>query len=48
VDKAKSGKIEIVLKQFAPTSTGFDLYYPQRSKVEPKLREFIEHLKTEN
>jgi DNA-binding transcriptional LysR family regulator len=44
-DKLKSGKLEIVLNQFAPTSTGFYLYYPKRSQVLPKLRAFIEHIK---
>jgi DNA-binding transcriptional LysR family regulator len=44
-DKIDSGKLEIVLKQFAPSSTGYYLYYPQRSQVQPKLRAFIEHLK---
>jgi DNA-binding transcriptional LysR family regulator len=47
-DNVKSGKLEIVLNHFAPTSTGFYLYYPQRSQVQPKLRAFIEHLKTGN
>jgi hypothetical protein len=31
-DKVKSGKLEIVLNQFAPTRTGFYLCYPQRSR----------------
>ena len=31
----KSGKLEIVLNQFAPTSTGFYLNYPPRSQVQP-------------
>jgi hypothetical protein len=39
-DKVISGKLEIVLNQFAPTSTGFYLYYPQRSQVQPKLLRF--------
>jgi len=44
-DKIKSGKLEIVLNSFAPTSTGYYLYYPQRSQVQPKLRAFIDHMK---
>jgi len=44
-DKIKSGKLEIVLNSFAPTSTGYYLYYPQRSQVQPKLRVFIDHMK---
>ena len=46
-DKVKTGKIEIVLHQFAPTSSGFYLYYPQRSQVLPKLRAFIDHVKAQ-
>jgi DNA-binding transcriptional LysR family regulator len=41
----KSGKLEVVLGQYAATSAGFYLYYPKRSQVQPKLRVFIEHLK---
>jgi DNA-binding transcriptional LysR family regulator len=44
-DKVRSGKLEIVLNQFAPTSAGFYLYYPKRSQVLPKLRAFIDHLR---
>ena len=44
----QSGKLEIVLNQFAPTSDGYYLYYPRRSQVQPKLRAFIEHLKKES
>jgi DNA-binding transcriptional LysR family regulator len=47
-DRLASGKLEIVLNQFAPTSDGYYLYYPQRSQVQPKLRAFIEHLKNDN
>lgn len=45
-DKLESGKLETVLNAFAPLSSGYYLYYPQRSQVQPKLRAFIEHLKT--
>ncbi|AFY02516.1 LysR substrate-binding domain-containing protein [Bdellovibrio bacteriovorus] len=45
-DKLNSGKLEVVLNQFAPTSSGYYLYFPQRSQVHPKLRVFIEHLKS--
>jgi Cu2+-exporting ATPase len=44
-DKIESGKLEIVLNQFAPKSAGYYLYYPQRSQVQPKLRAFIDHIK---
>lgn len=47
-DKVSSGKLEIVLNQFACTSTGFYLYYPKRSQVLPKLRAFIDHIQIEN
>jgi DNA-binding transcriptional LysR family regulator len=46
--EVKSGKLEIVLNQFAAVSTGFYLYYPQKSQVQPKLRSFIDHLKEWN
>jgi DNA-binding transcriptional LysR family regulator len=46
--KVRSGKLEIVLNQFSCTSAGFYLYYPKRSQVLPKLRAFIEHVKSEN
>lgn len=47
-NEVKAGKLEIVLSQFAATSGGFYLYYPQKSQVQPKLRSFIEHLKEWN
>lgn len=43
--KLQSGKLEIVLDSFAAVSTGYYLYYPQRSQVQPKLRAFIDHIK---
>jgi DNA-binding transcriptional LysR family regulator len=46
--KLVSGKLEMVLDQFAPTSDGYYLYYPRRAQVQPKLRAFIDHLKAEN
>jgi DNA-binding transcriptional LysR family regulator len=45
IDKVEAGSLEIVLSDYAPTSTGYYLYYPQRSQVHPKLRAFIEHVK---
>jgi len=44
-DKIETGKLEIVLNQFAPKSDGYYLYYPQRSQVQPKLRALIDHIK---
>lgn len=46
--KERSGKLEIVLKQYSATSAGFYLYYPKRSQVLPKLRAFIDHIKNES
>jgi len=45
-DKIESGKLEIVLKQFVPDSSGCYLYFPHKSQVQPKLRAFIEHVKS--
>lgn len=46
-DSARTGKLEIILNQYAASSNGFYLYYPKRSQVLPKLRAFIEHVKSE-
>jgi DNA-binding transcriptional LysR family regulator len=45
IDKVEAGSLEIVLGEYAPTSAGYYLYYPQRSQVHPKLRAFIEHVR---
>ena len=45
--RVRSGKLEIVLNQFACTSAGFYLYYPKGAQVLPKLRAFIDHIKSE-
>jgi DNA-binding transcriptional LysR family regulator len=45
IDKVEAGDLEIVLGEYAPTSSGCYLYFPHRSQVHPKLRAFIEHLK---
>ncbi len=44
-EKVKSGKLEVVLEQYAASSAGFYLYYPRRSQVLPKLRVFIDHIR---
>lgn len=44
----KNRKLEIILNQFAPSSTGFYLYYPQRSQMLPKLRAFVDHIKAKS
>lgn len=45
-DKVKAGKLEIVLNQYAAESEGFYLYYPSRAQIMPKLRAFIDHIKS--
>jgi DNA-binding transcriptional LysR family regulator len=47
-DDIASGKLEVVLRSFAASSAGFYLYYPKRSQVQPKLRAFIEHIKSQD
>lgn len=44
-DEIKTGKLEIVLEQYACKGDGFYLYFPKGSQVLPKLRVFIDHLK---
>ncbi len=43
----KAGLLRQVLAGFAPETPGVFLYYPDRRQVLPKLRAFIEHLKTQ-
>lgn len=47
-DDLDSGKLDVVLSSFAPSSSGYYLYYPSRSQVQPKLRAFIEHVTRES
>ena len=42
----KTGKLVQVLKAFAPTTPGVFLYYPSRHQMMPKLRAFIDHVKS--
>jgi DNA-binding transcriptional LysR family regulator len=42
----KVGKLVHVLEQFAPMVPGVFLYYPGRRQVLPKLRAFIDHVKS--
>lgn len=46
-DFIKTGKLEVILPQFAASSTGYYLYYPKRSQMLPKLRAFVDHIKTQ-
>lgn len=41
----QAGKLEVLLSQFAPSSSGFYLYYPKRSQVQPKLRALIDYIR---
>src|SRR5258706_8719413 len=42
----KAGKLLHVLKPFAPMAPGVFLYYPGRHQMMPKLRAFIDHVKS--
>ncbi|REG58135.1 LysR family transcriptional regulator [Paraburkholderia sp. BL6669N2] len=42
----RTGKLVEVLKPLAPVIPGVFLYYPSRRQVMPKLRAFIDHVKT--
>src|SRR5271156_5829258 len=42
----KAGKLVPVLERFAPMAPGVFLYYPSRHQMMPKLRAFIDHVKS--
>jgi DNA-binding transcriptional LysR family regulator len=42
----KAGKLVHVLEKFAPVAPGMFLYYPGRAQMMPKLRAFIDHVKS--
>src|SRR6202007_2155279 len=42
----KAGRLAQVLEPFAPTAPGVFLYYPSRHQMMPKLRAFIDHVKS--
>jgi DNA-binding transcriptional LysR family regulator len=42
----KAGKLVPVLEPFAPMAPGVFLYYPSRHQMMPKLRAFIDHVKS--
>lgn len=42
----KAGELVEVLKPFAPKAPGVFLYYPSRRQMMPKLRAFIDHVKS--
>ena len=45
-DALKAGKLVRVLEPFAPLAPGVFLYYPDSRQMTPKLRAFIDHLKS--
>jgi DNA-binding transcriptional LysR family regulator len=45
-DGLRSGKLLQVLEAFAPLIPGVFLYYPDRRQMMPKLRAFIDHVKS--
>ena len=46
VAPVKAGALRAILADYAPETPGVFLYYPDRRQVLPKLRAFIEHVKT--
>ena len=45
-EQVKAGKLVQVLEPFAPMTPGVFLYYPSRHQMMPKLRAFIDHVKS--
>jgi DNA-binding transcriptional LysR family regulator len=45
-DAVKAGKLVRVLEPFAPMAPGVFLYYPGNRQILPKLRAFIDHVKS--
>jgi hypothetical protein len=45
-DYVKAGRLEIILANHRAVSTGFFLSYPRVSQALPKLRAFIDHIKS--
>lgn len=41
----ETGEVELVLTEFAGTTSGLFLYYPSRKQVMPKLRAFIDYVR---
>jgi DNA-binding transcriptional LysR family regulator len=40
-DEMRSGKLRVVLEQYAPLVPGLFLYFPSRAQVSPALRAFV-------
>jgi DNA-binding transcriptional LysR family regulator len=47
VSAVANGRLRPILTDFAPETPGVFLYYPDRRQVLPKLRAFIDHVKSE-
>ncbi|MFM0594396.1 LysR family transcriptional regulator [Paraburkholderia dilworthii] len=45
-ERLRAGQLVHVLEQFAPVTPGVFLYYPNRRQIMPKLRAFIDHVKS--
>jgi len=45
-ESVRAGKLVRVLEPFAPTAPGVFLYYPSQRQIMPKLRAFIDHVKS--
>lgn len=45
-ERLRTGQLVQVLAQFAPVTPGVFLYYPSRRQIMPKLRAFIDHVKS--
>lgn len=45
-EAVRAGRLEFVLDRFAPTAPGVFLYYPGHRQLAPKLRAFIDHVKS--
>src|SRR5262249_48678933 len=41
-----AGSLEELLREHAPTTPGLFLYFPDRAQVLPKLRAFIDHVRS--
>jgi DNA-binding transcriptional LysR family regulator len=45
-EAVKAGKLVHVLDRFAPMAPGVFLYYPRHRQMMPKLRAFVDHVKS--
>ena len=41
----ETGEVELVLTDYASSTSGLFLYYPSRKQVMPKLRAFIDYVR---